>query len=619
MIRSSSINDPVKELSEFQRRQHQEYPRNGTIITAHGAIETPRLFPVINFIGGTTTNCGGMWKYTRKHIFDAQIPVMSEIMHFLDYHLSEKSLKNWRSKTFHQWFPHFKKPLFLDSGGYQLLGSKGLDLSGLNLNATPRDVLELQLDFGADMIATLDYPLPPNLKRKESQERIQLTIENAIAALRLLEKRGDTKTLVFVPVHGRTPTELEFFIHSFLKRYRRARLERQFDGFAVGSLVPLRNNPILVAELLWTAKRVFNDLGLGELPLHVFGVGSDMIPFLIYLGFDTFDSSSYAQNARTLRYADPETWVSHRATQLREINCSCSACQQIDPKEMRGVLTSDISFQAVNGRFKSEFYALIAMHNLNLHLTEVKLSTQAARSGELENHLVEFALKHPRTKRVLEFLASRDSELSKLVGRTIHPVKHSAMLTQRENLSLKYRSKDFTIPRDYRVPNNVRILFLFPCSKQKPYSTSQTFRRISKGITKNLNGLSQQIHFVVVSGLYGPVPLQYDKLPQIRNYDFVLSFMNKKAIALVSERLLQYIEKYGDRFDYIIALATSKQYRKAIENGLKETPRAQIFPKLEARERIGKNKLDQLGLKESMQFLQTLEKEQSAIKSKIRA
>lgn len=599
-------------MSQFQinKKNKESLVRLGKLATVHGVVQTPCLLPVINFIGGTTPNCGGMWKYARQQIFGTHIPVMSEIMHFLDYHLSAQGLTRWREKTFHEWFPEFNQPLFLDSGGFQLLTNQEFDLSGLDLTASPKDILALQLDFGADMIATLDYPLPPNLKKREANERVNLSIENAIATLRLLQKRDDRQTMVFVPVHGRTPNEIEGYIQHFVTRYKRSRLERQFDGFAVGSLVPLRNDPVRIVQLLLKTKRVIKEMSRENLPLHVFGVGSDLIPFLVYLGFDTFDSSSYAQNARRLRYADPETWTNHRATQLRKLRCECSACKQIDLKGMKSVLTSDISFRKIKGHFKSEYYALVAMHNLNLYLGELRISVSAAENNCLEDHLIEFADKRPRTKSVLEYLATQFPTLKAKLGRTLHTAKSTHPKEQTRSISLKHKASDFSIPKNYQIPKRERILFLFPCSKEKPYSRSQTFKRISTAIKSNLNGAARKMHFVVVSGLYGPVPLQYDNLPQTRDYDFVLTFMNREGVNQVGGRLAEYLAKYGKQFDHIVAFAVSKPYRQAIQIGLSDTKHAHLFPEGDQTGRIGRSVLYRHGLKQCIGFLKRVQRKQ---------
>ncbi len=571
-----------------------------------GKIQTPCLLPVGNFIGGSTTNCGGLWKYLRQELFNTNLPLMSEIMQFLNFNISAKSLKKWREKTFHEWFENFKQPLFLDSGGFQLLNNKDFDIDRFGLAVAPKEILELQLDFGGDIIATLDYPIPPNLKDSEAAERIQFSIENTITTLRLLQAKGDEQTKVFVPIHGRSPEEISAYIYRFATRYNRSRLDRPYNGFAVGSLVPLRRNPEQIIAILAAAKRALTEKHLDNLPVHVFGVGSTLIPYLVYLGFDSFDSSTYVAKARNLHYSHPDTWANQRATQLEELTCQCSVCIQLDVAEMHSVLKSSDSFQKVNGRFKSEFYAYIAMHNLNLHIRELEQSIQAAKNGYLEKHLVEFTNKHIHQGKPLEALCNEFPELKKKLGRIVHAVVKRKP-KEKHNISLKYKHTDFTIPKNYKVPKKERILLLFPCSKEKPYSTSQTYGRISAAVQENLNGTSKKIHFVVLSGLYGPVPLEYDSRPEVKNYDYVLTFRNHVGIELVGGRLAEYLKIHGERFDYIVAIAASKPYRKAILIGVEGFENAQVFPKHKLSASTGRTAQIQQGLEECMGFLKSLE------------
>lgn len=595
-------------MPTFVLRQNcaEGYARLGVLSTRQGSISTPCLFPVVNFIGGTTTNCGGLWKYVRKHLFKMRLPLMSETMHFFNFNLSPKGLERWREKGFHEWYSDFVRPLFLDSGGFQLLNNKEFDLERYNLSVTPKEILELQLDFGGDIIATLDYPIPPTLKDSEAQERIQFSIENTITTLRLLQAKGDRQTKVFVPIHGRTPEEIKLYISRFITRYNRSRLERRYDGFAVGSLVPLRSKPDQIIALLVAVKKTLAEKHLDDIPVHVFGVGSTLIPYLVYLGLDTFDSSTYVQKARNLQYSHPTTWGNQRATQLRELNCRCSVCDKLDLVEMKHVLKSTDSFQTINGRFKSEFYADIAMHNLNLHVGALKEAVQAAESGCLEEHLIEFATKRLHQGKPLEALSTEFPTLKIKMGRTIHATGKPKKRAKR-NVSLKYKSTDFKIPDNYKVPKRQRILFLFPCSKEKPYSTSQTYKRISLAVNENLNGTAEKIHFVVLSGLYGPVPLKYDRRPAIKNYDFVLTFRNHTGIERVGERLAQYLKNHAKKFDHVIAFAASKPYRKAILKGINGLNNAHMFPKHKLQSSTGRTAQFQQGLKQCIEFLTSVE------------
>lgn len=582
------------------------FARVGELSVRQGKIRTPCLLPVGNFIGGSTTNCGGLWKYLRQELFKMNLPLMSEIMQFLNFKISAKSLNKWREKPLHEWFENFKQPLFLDSGGFQLLKNKELDLGRFGLAIAPKEILELQLDFGGDIIATLDHPIPPNLKETEAAERIRFSVENTIAALRLLQAKGDGQTKVFVPIHGRSPEEISGYIHRFVRRYNRSRLDRPFDGFAVGSLVPLRRNTEQLVAILAAVKRTLTEKRLGHLPVHVFGVGSTLIPYLVYLGFDTFDSSTYVAKARNLHYSHPDTWANQRATRLEELSCKCSVCTQLDVAEMRDVLKSSDSFQRVSGRFKSEFYAYIATHNLNLHTAELEQSIRAAKDGCLEKHLVEFTNKHIRQGRPLEALCQEFPELKKKLGRVAHAMVERKT-DERHNGWLKYKPADFALPRNYRVPRRERILLLFPCSKEKPYSTSQTYGRIAAAVRESLNGTSKKIHFVVLSGLYGPVPLKYDSRPEVKNYDYVLTFRNHAGIELVGERLAAYLETYGGEFDHIVAIAASKPYRMAILKGVEGLENVRVFPRHKSSASTGRTAQIQRGIEECMEFLKSLE------------
>lgn len=591
----------------LQEECAEGHARLGNLSTSHGDIKTPCLFPVVTFIGGTTPNCGGLWKYVREGLFKAGLPLLSETMHFLNFSLSPRGLEKWREQTFHEWFPDFNSPLFLDSGGFQLLNNKEFDLDRFNLRVAPREILELQLDFGGNIIATLDYPLPQTLRDDEAEERIHFSIENSIQTLRLLQEREDEETKVLIPIHGRTPEEIQASIKRFIARYNRSRLERSYDGFAVGSLVPLRTKPDQIIAILGAVKRTLAEKRLNALPVHVFGVGSTLIPYLVYLGFDTFDSSTYVQKARNLQYSHPETWANQRATGLEEIVCRCETCSRLNLAEMRDVLKSDVSFQTVGGRFKSEFYAQIATHNLNLHRMALNESIKAAADGSLEDYLIEFAKKRFHQGNPIAALAEEFPEFKKKVGRTLHPIVKPKSRVDRK-VSLKYKPSDFMIPEEYAVPKREKILLLFPCSKEKPYSESQTYKRISAAVHAKLNGTSKKIHFVVVSGLYGPVPLEYDGLPETTNYDFVLTFRNQEGIKRVGERLAEYVKEHGNKFEHVVAFAASKPYREAIMTGLKGLTELQMFPKHKSTSGTGRTAQFQKGLEECLEFLARLEK-----------
>ena len=156
--------------------------RNGAAIPP---LSTPILYPVVSFMTGSTPRGGGLWKYILRDFMKNDVPMLSQVLHFLDFPINGKSLEKWRSKTVREWYRDvngaYDAPLLLDSGGFKLLYKAGLDLSefGIDAETEADDILALQDDMGGEMIASLDYPLPPGLDRAEAETRMNRSLQNA--------------------------------------------------------------------------------------------------------------------------------------------------------------------------------------------------------------------------------------------------------------------------------------------------------------------------------------------------------------------------------------------------------------------------------------------------------
>ncbi|MGL5061729.1 MAG: hypothetical protein ACRC62_17310, partial [Microcoleus sp.] len=182
-------------------------------------ISTPFLFPVVCLITGTTPKGGGLWKYilqadVSNSLLRRNLPVMSQVLHFLDFiRTNRNGLEKWLDSGIKERYRDevipsvkYNAPLFLDSGGYKLLWNKSLDLSIYGLSTenviAPLSILEFQKKFGGNIVATLDYPLPPSLAREEAKERMQKSIDNAIIAAQYLQQSSDYKPFLYVAAHG---------------------------------------------------------------------------------------------------------------------------------------------------------------------------------------------------------------------------------------------------------------------------------------------------------------------------------------------------------------------------------------------------------------------------------
>lgn len=190
-------------------------------------------------------------------------------------------------------------PLMVDSGGFASLfaGARIIKNGSLGIlrvrqehgmeTIHPRDVLELQERIG-DIAFTLDFPIPPGTEAKDAQGRQRLTIANAHWALANRRRRD-------LPLFACVQAWDERSARDCAREYKSA----GFDGIAIGGLVPRARDHATVRSIVEAVRTE-----IGELPLHVFGLGKpEMTELLFKAGVDSVDSSSYVKLA-----ADGRLW-----------------------------------------------------------------------------------------------------------------------------------------------------------------------------------------------------------------------------------------------------------------------------------------------------------------------
>ena len=624
--------------------------RRGTIQTPHGDVQTPAFFPVVNFIGGPDEKSGGIWSRLRNHLFgepDFQ-GAMFQAMSFLDFNVPPDTLERWREHTIHEHFTDhepvkpshpqpdsFTKPLFVDSGGFKLLNSDtfgnpptdGGDDNDWSIYTNPESILDLQLDYGADIIATLDYPIPPNLNEEETTQRMEDSIDSAVRCLELLENHSDPPA-VYVAIHGHDYETINWYVGTFLDRA--AHIDKSFEGFAIGSLVPLRTNVETLVDIVQGAKDAIPSQREEDLGLHLFGISGKFTALLTLLGADSFDSSSYMQAAQFKKFINREIgvpdeevvrnpntsnrdlgefglevdrtadarwagdWSKFTADQIpSDWNCKCPGCEQLRQigfDQMQGTMYNSESYDRDGEYMKSDFYALIGYHNFCVYQDEMNHVRELVETGDGE--LLEYVAKMARNdvsniKRALKRATVRDRTLARqLRERGFTRLVAESKRTEQERLnldvsiddneiSLEHTPEDFDIlQRDDYVIGDQQALLIIPCSQIKPYSNSRTHRVVAEATAK----WDDQIHKITVSGMYGPVPEQYERLSQIKSYEYVLTNAEKQRQDLVVDRLVSYLEQYGQQFDVIVGYATSKTYRDVIQRSLSEYGRGVVLP-----------------------------------------
>jgi queuine/archaeosine tRNA-ribosyltransferase len=634
-------------MASFEVTETNEdgYGRLGEMSVPHGPVETPALFPVINIIGGTTVESGGVWSRMRDRLIasDHLQGVMFQAMSFTDYGVSPENLNQfWRQKTFHDRFDTLNAPIFIDSGGFKLMNSntfgeapeEGGTENEWGLYTDPKSILGLQLDFGANIIATLDYPIPPNLRKSEKFERMERSIDSAVECLRLidnpeelsvhfdqnnlaakrLEERAEegNEPGVYVALHGHDYQTVHWYVGTFIDRLEEANLDTQPDGFAIGSLVPLRSSVDILVDIIQGAKDAIPEARADEMGIHVFGVGGKQVSLLALLGVDSFDCSSHMQTAKFRKYLHPDTWEHVHLDDLNvqgsQYPCDlehCLLCQgnseyDVTYEQMISVLNATHDYQERERRkeegkpLKSDYYALLARHNFEVYNKELKRVRECIRDGRLLEYIIDFAREHDQIKKGLEQAQVRNKRLRQdierigaydlLPGTDLRSDQTkltdwgagTSESNETRSISLKYNPSSFDVSNhSYTPPADRDICLLIPCSQEKPYSKSRTHSVLSNKLSDHWS----RIHKVTISGMYGPVPVELEDEDPVLEYEYYLSSEDTEQIALVRDRLIGYLEDHGEHYDEIIGYVTNKSYRQVITEALDEYGEGQVFPR----------------------------------------
>jgi len=278
--------------------------RLGELETKHGLLGTPAVFPVHDLGGEGGFNTPRYWEeypQINTAMFNAAILSMNKGGH----------LGAVLQVGVHR-FIRFFGVAFVDSGGFIYRKYK--------LTIKQEKILEIQEKMGADIASTLDYPI--SCKAMSENTNIMKTISNAKLAASL---KKDSNMLLFASVNGYDPMVLRNAIKHLKK-------QGDFDGFAIGSLMPRFSGYRLLVDLILAAKLETKE------PVHVYGLGSPLVtPLLIYLGVDSFDSSYFVIASGKRNYAVPGYGrVSfNELHKFESLSCQCAICQKHSIEELR--------------------------------------------------------------------------------------------------------------------------------------------------------------------------------------------------------------------------------------------------------------------------------------------
>jgi 7-cyano-7-deazaguanine tRNA-ribosyltransferase len=198
-----------------------------------------------------------------------------------------------------------------------------------------KDIVMFQEKIGADIVSPLDIVTPPGDSRKVAEQKLTKTLARVREASGLLTR----STLAAVQQGGR-----------FLDLRRRSvegLMEIGAEYVAIGSLVPFftRNHDLrFVGAVLREARQVTGP----DIPIHIYGAGDPVeLPFMVALGADVFDSSSYAHFAQDGWYMTPFGAIRDPAPLITgQFHCKCHICG--DATDIRKVFDDKRSLAAHN-------------------------------------------------------------------------------------------------------------------------------------------------------------------------------------------------------------------------------------------------------------------------------
>lgn len=281
--------------------------RQRTLQTPHGPLETPVLFPVRN-IGKRSSDNTPEYAESIPDLTTGMVNARAIRQRDPQW----ERLVNGASLRDEMGIPN-DTILFADSGGY--------DFKASDVDTTPERTLETQRQIQADIYGTVDQPLSRDNREAENQRRITESTEHALQASDL----HDGDALLFGSVHGYDPETIRNTVH-YLEEHG------DFDGYALGSMVPIRTDYEKVTKLILAARTATDK------HLHVYGLGGIVYqPLLLYLGVDSFDSTAFIRSAGNRNYLVPGLGGEElrNVEEVEHLPCSCPVCSSHRYNEIR--------------------------------------------------------------------------------------------------------------------------------------------------------------------------------------------------------------------------------------------------------------------------------------------
>ncbi len=436
----------------FELKERDGLARICELTTHHGKVETPVLLPVINpnrltFSPGEMSGMGVKMLITNSYIIR-----------------SSERLKETAEKSGVHGLLGFDGPIMTDSGTFQ-------DHVYGDVRVDPQEIVKFQVAIGSDIGTTLDIFSEPEFTHDQAEEAVTETVDrarNAVADKGQMMLAGTVQGGIYEDLRQSCAEQLS---------------KLGLDVHPIGGVVPLMESYMFgdLANIIVASKKGLDP----SRPVHLFGAGHPMVfPMAVLLGCDMFDSASYAKFAREDRFMFPTGTRS--LEDMHELACECQACRTTSADELKGMSPSDRT-------------RIIARHNLEISLTEIRRIKNAIHEGSIWELVESRARAHPSLLEALKGLGRHSSFLERFepAGRRGAFFYCGPESCHRPVVS-RYQERFFA---RYRRPD-AKVLVGFS-EAGKPYA---------RAYAKEIAEISAKVDAAfVVASFFGPVPMELDE------------------------------------------------------------------------------------------------------------
>jgi len=355
-----------KTLGQFTVHKTDGQARRGSLVTAHGTIETPVFMPV-----GTQ---GTVKSLCPQDLRDAGAQIILGNTYHLYLRPGDELLA--RRGGLHR-FMAWDRPILTDSGGFQVFSLKDIrkiseegvefrsHLDGSTHFFSPEKVMSIQNNIGSDIMMVLDECVAYGADYDYTARSLELTTRWA-KRCREAHPRHARGQLLFGIIQG-----------GFFKDLRERSLEQlaaiDFDGLAIGGLSVGESIPEMYDMLGHLAP-----LMPASLPRYLMGVGTPLdILEGIGAGVDMFDCVLPTRNARNGTLYTSRGKVNIRRAEYREDDgpldpdCGCYTCRTFSRAYLRHLYVAQELLS----------YRLNTLHNVTFFLDLTRRAREAIEQG----------------------------------------------------------------------------------------------------------------------------------------------------------------------------------------------------------------------------------------------